>query len=258
MRPWFGRRSGGRLVEIVEILGRSEQGRTRPFICRGDDHQVYFVKGRGAGRRSQLCEWTAAHLAHALRLPVANFGVVEIPAALLRLDMPHLDLRDLGAGPAFGSVRVLNAAEFSIGDLARVPIATRRDILAFDWWVRNDDRTLTPMGGNPNLLWDAPNQKVAVIDHNLAYTPVFDEPSFMGVHVFAADAGAVWDDLIERLRYQERFLNALPTFDQACDNAPEEWWFEDDSCGVPVNFDRAEIRRVLERCTAPDFWKTEP
>ncbi|MEW5824691.1 MAG: HipA family kinase [Pseudomonadota bacterium] len=36
----------------VEIIDRSEQGMTRPFICRGEDGFVYFVKGRGAARRS--------------------------------------------------------------------------------------------------------------------------------------------------------------------------------------------------------------
>ena len=36
-------------VVIEEIIGRSVQGVTRPFICRGDDGIVYFVKGRGAG-----------------------------------------------------------------------------------------------------------------------------------------------------------------------------------------------------------------
>lgn len=44
-------------LPIVEILERSEQGRTRSFLCRCDDDQLYFVKGRDAGHRSLLCEW---------------------------------------------------------------------------------------------------------------------------------------------------------------------------------------------------------
>jgi hypothetical protein len=44
-------------LSIVEILGRSKQGRTRPFLCCCDDDQLYFVKGRDAGHRSLLCEW---------------------------------------------------------------------------------------------------------------------------------------------------------------------------------------------------------
>ncbi len=43
-------------IEIVEVLRRSNQGLTRLFICRGDDGNTYFVKGRDAGRRNQVCE----------------------------------------------------------------------------------------------------------------------------------------------------------------------------------------------------------
>jgi hypothetical protein len=156
------------LVEIVEILGRSEQGRTRPFICRGDDGQIYYVKGRGALRRSQLCEWTVGHLR------------------------------------------------------------------------------------------DTPNRKVVVIDHNLAFNPEFDRRSFLELHVFATQRDAIWTDLDEMARRQKRLLDALPVFDQACDNAPEQWSFADDDCGVPADFDRALVRGVLEQCARWDFWKIEP
>jgi len=37
-------------IEIVEIIERSNQGMTQPFICRGEDGFVYFVKGRGASQ----------------------------------------------------------------------------------------------------------------------------------------------------------------------------------------------------------------
>jgi hypothetical protein len=246
------------VIKIVEILGRSAQGATRPFICRGDDGKIYYVKGRGAGRRSQLCEWTAGHLARALELPIADFEIVDVPAVLLKLDMPHLDLHELGVGPAYGSVQVTNAAEFSIGDVGRVPATTRRDILLFDWWIRNDDRTLTEKGGNPNLLWDGANQKVVMIDHNLAYNSRFDRRLFLDIHAFAADGRAVWEDMVERLSMAKRFSNSLGAFDRACDTAPQEWSFADDDRGVPANFDRVAIRGFLQGCLSQDFWNIEP
>jgi hypothetical protein len=55
---------------IVEIQGRSEQGVTQPFRCRTDDGVLCYVKGAGAGRRSMICEWIAAHLGRAFGLPV--------------------------------------------------------------------------------------------------------------------------------------------------------------------------------------------
>jgi hypothetical protein len=90
------------MVRIVEILGRSEQGVTLPFICRGDDDNTWFVKGIGAGRRSQVCEWVAGGLALELGLPIAPFEIVDVPEELVAASP---DYRELGAGPAFGSLR---------------------------------------------------------------------------------------------------------------------------------------------------------
>jgi hypothetical protein len=240
------------VIKIVEVLGRSEQGHTKPFICRGEDENLYFVKGRGAGRRSQLCEWTTGHLARALGLPIAHFEVVDVPPILIS---SNLDLYELGAGPAFGSRKVANSAEFSNGDRGGVPVPIRRRILMFDWWVRNDDRTLTDKGGNPNLLWDIGREEIVMIDHNLAFNSAFDGPKFLDLLVFATEWDAMLYDLFEPQCEQQRFSGVLPTFDQACDNAPEEWWFEDDDGGVAANFDRTAIRRALKQCELSDFWK---
>jgi len=119
-------------VQIVEIMGRSTQGITRPFKCRGDDGHVYFVKGRGAGRRSQICEWIAGQLGLRLGLPIAPFEIVEVPQVLIDLDLSG-ELQELGAGPAFGSRR-LGVMELSVSHLAHIPAEVQRDVLTFDWW----------------------------------------------------------------------------------------------------------------------------
>jgi hypothetical protein len=83
------------IVEIIEVLRRSAQGMTQPFICRGDNGKVYFVKGKGAGKRSLICEWISGHIALELGIPIAPFCMVSIPKELL--DSNHLlDLTDLG------------------------------------------------------------------------------------------------------------------------------------------------------------------
>lgn len=33
-------------LTIVEIIKQAEQGLSSPFLCRGDDGTLYFVKGR--------------------------------------------------------------------------------------------------------------------------------------------------------------------------------------------------------------------
>lgn len=60
-------------VEIVEVIRRSKQGQTEPFICRGADDALYFVKGRSAGRVTLIKELVAGHLATKLGLPIADF-----------------------------------------------------------------------------------------------------------------------------------------------------------------------------------------
>jgi hypothetical protein len=65
-------------------------------------------------------------------------------------------------------------------------------LLVFDWWVENADRSLSPHGGNPNLLWRASENKLLVIDHNLAFDADFDEASFFTTHVFRQEADAVF------------------------------------------------------------------
>ncbi len=80
-------------VQIIEVIRRSEQGVTQPYICRGDNDKIYFVKGIGAGRRSQICEWVAGNLGLVLGLPIAPFDIVEVPEELMELNFT-LDLSD--------------------------------------------------------------------------------------------------------------------------------------------------------------------
>lgn len=143
------------MVEIIEVLGRSPQGKTEPFICRGDDGETYYVKGIGAGRRSQICEWIGGCLARRFGLPVPDFCIVEVPPELMDLDL-GVDLHALGAGPAFGSKSEEELMELKSSTVGLIPAQTRRDVLVFDWWVRNMDRTLSSCGGNPNLFWAEP------------------------------------------------------------------------------------------------------
>ena len=154
-------------VEIVEVLRRSEQGLTFPFICRGDNGEIYFVKGMGAGRRSQICEWIAGCLGKELGLPIAPFEIVYVPEELLELDV-GFDLGELGAGPAFGSCEQ-RVMELTISVVDEVPDSLQQDVLIFDRWIRNGDRTLTEKGGNPNLFWQPNTRKLIMIDHNQAF-----------------------------------------------------------------------------------------
>lgn len=239
-------------IQIVEILDRSIQGVTNPFYCRCEDGQAYFVKGHGAGKPSLIAEYVGGRLARAFGLPVADFEIVEVPQELIKWS-GRRDANELGAGLAFGSKALQHVQEFSMSHMPKVPVPTRKDVVLFDWWVHNADRTLTEKGGNPNLLWDTQHSRLAVIDHNQAFDAGFDPLRFAELHVFHDSLQAIFDDLVDCDAYRDRLAAAFAEFDPACDNVPPEWWAVDN--GVPTAFNREAVRESLRRFMNNDFWR---
>ena len=240
-------------IVIEEVLGRAQQGVTHPFICRGDDGFVYYVKGAGAGRRSQVCEWVAAQLARAFELPVADYALAEVPSELIELQV-RADIGQLGAGVVFASRELPHVQELSVTTRELVPSETAMDVLVFDWWVRNEDRSLTKRGGNPNLLWDFQSDELVVIDHNQAFDRSFNVDHFLDAHVFSDYWNYVYSDHVERRKYQERMKSVLDGLDVVRDTIPSSWWYVD--VGVPADVTWDEIVRCLERYRQQDFWNT--
>ena len=148
---------------IIEVGERTEQGMTKPYRCGADDGHDYFVKSAGAGWRSLICEWMAGRLAIEFGLPVPPMAQVAIEDDLPAMFLQRGD-HDLVAGLAFGSRRVDHVRDFEPTLLKLCSVELRRDLVAFDWWVRNADRTLGELSGNPNLLC-ATGESRAVIDH---------------------------------------------------------------------------------------------
>jgi hypothetical protein len=207
------------MIQLIEIIRRSEQGVTRPFVCRGDDGALYYVKGAGAGWKALIAEWVAGSLARHLPLPVPPFIIAEVPRALVRGSVNE-DIGDLGEGPVFASRAVLMAEELRYEHVHRVPLAQQAWTLLFDCWVINGDRTLSEHGGNPNVLWTPGDGRMHLIDHNLAFE---DDPlpALKSHHVFGA-ARQAWDAAFqaEAKQRMRAALRGLPAIWQAL---PEEW-----------------------------------
>lgn len=241
---------------IVEVLERSKQGRTRPYICRGDDGEVYYVKGRSATRTGLIAEWLCAELAKALGLPIAPYTLASVPEELIEAD-PTGWLTDLGAGEVFASQKV-NAVEISAIHREHTPTELRQDLLVFDWWIRNGDRTLTELGGNPNLLWKHEDKGgLVVIDHNLAFDHEFSVEAFRTSHVFADEVPAVFSDFLARDSYSKRLQSALGVWKQACAMIPSSWNFVDPQMTIPNNFSLDDAMKLLTRCDQKEFWNLE-
>ncbi|WP_444923473.1 HipA family kinase [Microbulbifer sp. DLAB2-AF] len=234
-------------VQLIEYMGRASQGITQPYICRGDDDKVYFVKGDNAGRKSLMSEWICGHLARELGLPIPEFGALEIHSGLASA------LPDLNIGRVFGSQKQ-PVTEITIGDIVRVPEETQQIVLAFDWWIRNGDRNLSELGGNANLFIDQVDGGLVVIDHNQAFEADFSPQHFRDYHVFRSQIGTVFDDMVTRHDMEQRFQNALLKWPQILAELPEEWLYLDreltDACALQPE----AVHNILENYTNPDFW----
>lgn len=239
-------------VEIVEILRRSKQGATRPFICRGDDGEVYFVKGRDAGRRSQICEWIAGRLAVLIGLPVAPFKQVWVPEELAEFNIGS-PLDGLGAGPAFGSLEQ-RVTELTMTAVGQVQDDLQQDVLIFDWWVRNADRCLSHYGGNPNLFWEPGEKELVVIDHNQAFDLSAGKRDFSRDHVFAAQTRQLSGDFFRRDDYDERLSKALKEWPIILSEIPASWWFVDEEQTLSVDFDKQTAYELLKDYETDEFW----
>ena len=239
-------------VEIVEVMRRATQGMTRPFICRGDDDHTYFVKGSDAGRHSLFCEWLAGGLAQSFGLPIAPFDVVEVPRELLELKI-GMNLAELGAGPCFGS-REQQVAELSFSGIDQVPQDLQQDVLMFDWWVKNMDRSLGEDGGNPNLFWEPASKKLVVIDHNQAFDFSSDRAPFFDTHVFRAQLSMLANDWDRRAEFTARFRSALSDWPRMVAGLPQAWLFLDDDLTNPVGFDAESVYESLKDYATDEFW----
>ncbi|MDZ8120264.1 HipA family kinase [Pontiella agarivorans] len=220
------------MKQVVEIIARCAEGTcvSRPFRVRADDGSLYWIKGMGTGwNRNELCyELLCAKLASEIGLPVAGFEVLDVPEVLLEFcAVPGI--RDLSAGPAFGSRYVEHVSSLLPVEVSSVPQDLRWKILLFDWWVQNEDRTLGEKGGNVNLLWNPVDQQLTVIDHNNAFDSEFDEVAFFEHHVFREERSRIPASFL--LEQKQRFANMAGRFGDLIKDFPDEWVEQDERPG---------------------------
>ena len=240
-------------VTITEIISRSEQGVTRPFLCRAENDLLYYVKGRYAGYRALCAEWVAGRLGKLMGLPVPDFSIAEVPRALVE-GSSRGDASDLGSGLVFASAFVEDAQEITYADVAKVDAGLKQKVMLFDWWVRNEDRTLTEYGGNPNLLRTAGTGQLHVFDLNLAFDDTFDEARFWQSHVFTG-AVSQWPDgfKLEMIQQMQAALVHLP---EIWNGLPDDWRNPHGQSGSPGDLNFAVVEQWLKRFeTSPEaFW----
>lgn len=243
-------------VTIVEVLGRSLQGMTLPFLGRGDDDRLYYLKGRYAGLHSLCCEWIAGNLARAMELPVPDFAIAEVPETLVA-GSDRTDIGDLGAGLVFASARLGGAREITWPEAQDCTVQTQALVLLFDWWVQNEDRKLSALGGNPNLLMTANEKqpdKLWVFDFNLAFDADFSVARFREEHLFAALLKE-WPPGF-RASIEARMHAALNRLPEWFSSLPKKWQHIDADETLPAQLEQKLVFETLARAfnETDTFW----
>jgi len=243
------------MLDITEVTLKAKQGLGGAYQCIGDDGSRYWVKGHNAERKFQVNEWVTAHLAEAFSLPIASFRLVHIDEQL-HLYLPT-DFKEIGFGPAFASKDAAGAAWF-MPETMHPPETLQQDLLVFDYWVQNEDRT----NGNPNLLWLTETGQLVVIDHNLAFDEDFSTEVFFGAtdsdtqqpHIFHHLKDAVFTDLVKVDEYKQRMSVAMSALEIAFSSIPDEWYYSDLEQHYSAEIDLDDYRAILNRYQIEDFW----
>ncbi|MBQ2630769.1 MAG: hypothetical protein IJG13_13930 [Kiritimatiellae bacterium] len=167
---------------IESILKISEQGVSRPFLCKDDNGDVRWCKGSHTGFRSLLSEWICGRLASEIGLPIPPFEIFK----LARIDFCAWSSVQNAVVPnlvtetnqyVFGSLNVEGCKDVLEpgADLGHIDFKTLAKIYWFDELIHNTDRT----DFNSNLLV---NGSVYIIDHNNAFDPGFNKACFLKVY----------------------------------------------------------------------------
>ncbi|WP_255312748.1 HipA family kinase [Vibrio splendidus] len=231
------------MIAIETITRKMAQGRTNPYLCKGDDGKQYVVKGSSATCAGLVKEWIVAHLAKDFGLPIPDFKI-----AWLDHDLVEFGTFGLEAGYCFASLYMPNLQEITYNQVKGVHNQLLRDLFIFDYWIKNNDRNLTSSGGNPNFFLEQRTRDTCVVDHNLAFADDFKAEEHVTEHVCCD----YWEGLalVDREIYTQKFQGALEGIDAIIDKIPDEWLelYSKDTI-------HREITLVLQQFLDEPFWE---
>ena len=236
------------MLNVIEIQQKASQGRTEPYLCGLSDNKRYYVKGPQAGARGLINEAVCAYLGSALQLNVPAHCCAYLPQGLLRFDDAASRVLGTGDSIVFASELIPDLLEVTATSAVSIPEQCARDLFLFDYWIRNEDRTMTESGGNPNLFYRAASKQYVVLDHNLAFDSGYNFKTNAKLHVaynawFGSQHDALW-----RTHYSEKLAIALQGLAQYAATLPATWL--EDAPGY-----LAEINDTLSLFNGDEFWE---
>lgn len=229
-------------VEIIQIHRKATQGQTKPYIAKADDDKTYIVKGARTTYKGVVKEVIVAHLAQAFGLPIPPFSLAYVDDALK--DNTIYELYSYN----FASHFQTDIQDVSFSQLAKVDSGLLRKLYFFDYWIKNGDRCLTKLGGNPNFFIHQKTMQPYVLDHNLSFDTEFDIERHKEIHI----GTSVWKglDLVDRNIFEQMIATALQEWDTIVGQLPEEWLDFYDIKDI-----NSEIYDVLLQFENNDFWE---
>ena len=208
---------------IESILKVSDQGMSRPFLCRDDACCVRWCKGSHTGFRSLGAEWICACLAREIGLPIPPFDIFRLARAdfcawssVQNAAVPNL-VTDFNQY-VFGSMNVEGCKDVfePKADLEHVDSRTLAKIYWFDELIHNTDRT----DFNSNLLV---NGSVYIIDHNNAFDPEFEKCVFENEHILRGYRDSVSADEVHAIKEKVCGLAQGKFLENAWSEMPDPW-----------------------------------
>lgn len=182
--------------------------------------------------------------------------IANVPARLLQ-ETERDDLRDLGAGPVFASACLEGFGELTWREAQAVSEGTKARVLLFDLWVKNADRSLSELGGNPNLLFgpeSSGERRLRVFDFHLSFDPDFETGLFFETHVFGTLLPE-WP-LAFRQEIEPALETARNRLGKIWATLPREWLYpHDDPQQLPQLSEEFVAETLARPFTDPDaFW----
>ncbi|EGR0580925.1 HipA family kinase [Vibrio cholerae] len=233
------------MVNIERIVRQMKQGQTGPYLCVGDDNIHYIVKGPNTTYRGLITEWVCAKLGQSLGLPIPDFDIAYVDGCLL--EYGRYELRE---GDWFASKYEENIQDVPYQKLTELDGTTLKLLFLFDYWIKNGDRNLTALGGNPNLFIRSDLQSIIVLDHNLAFDPQYDLHTVKRIHVGSTAWFSRQISLFDKDDYYKRLETSFGGLEVILDSIPQEWI---ENCGD--NSIREIIRVALARFQTDEFWE---
>lgn len=232
------------MIELISIIRQMKQGVTGPFLCEANNGQKYVAKGAKATKSGLVKEWICAHLCRGFGLPIPDFQLIYVDQLLV-----EYGYEDLGSGICFASEYIENIQEVTFSQQIKMSEQLLRDLFVFDYWIKNEDRSLSPLGGNPNLFIHPKTEVIYVLDHNLSFDLDFNLDRFKQGHI----GTSCWDkgqNFFDKQFYEGKFSNSIATLGIAINSLPEEWLELFDLHRI-----EQQITVVLEKYKYADFWE---